>query len=71
MPRRRLSLRHFMPLIGFVVPTLLIGYGFVIPNSCVAGFNELTLGLAITLASACVSYRLGLRALARDAEPPR
>jgi len=71
MPRRRLSLRHFMPLIGFVVPTLLIGYGFVIPNSCVAGFNELTLGFAITLASACVSYWLGLRALARDAEPPR
>ena len=71
MPRRRLSLRHFMPLVGFVVPTLLIGYGFVIPRSCIAGFNELTLGFAVTIASACLSYWLGLRALARDAEPPR
>jgi hypothetical protein len=71
MPRRRLSLRHFTPLVGFVVPTLGIGYGFVIPRSCIAGVNELTLGFAITIASACVSYWLGLRALVRDAEPPR
>ena len=71
MPRRRLSFRHFMPLVGFVVPTLMIGYGFVIPRSCIAGINELTLGFAITIAGACVSYWLGLRALARDVEPPR
>ena len=71
MPRRRLSFRDFKPLVGFVVPTLLIGYGFVIPRSCIAGINELTLGFAITLAGACVSYWLGLRALARDAESPR
>ena len=69
MPRRRLSLRHFMPLVGFVVPTLLIGYGFVIPRSCIAGINELTVGFASAIAGACVSYWLGLRALARDTEP--
>jgi hypothetical protein len=71
MSRRRLSFRHFVPLVGFVVPTLGIGYGFVIPRSCIAGINELTLGFAITVASAGISYWLGLRALARDAELPR
>ena len=71
MPRRRLSSRHFMPLVGFVVPTLVIGYGFVIPRSCIAGINELTLGFAVTIASAGISYWLGLRALVRDAEPSR
>jgi ABC-type Fe3+ transport system permease subunit len=71
MSRRRLSIRHFTPLIGFVVPTLVIGYGFVIPSSCIAGMNELTLGFAVTIASAGISYWLGLRALARDAEQPR
>jgi SAM-dependent methyltransferase len=35
MPRRRLSFRDFMPLIGFVAPTLGIAYGFVIPG-CIA-----------------------------------
>ena len=71
MPQGRLSFRYFMPLVGFVVPTLAIGYGFVIPRSCIAGINELTLGFGITIASACLSYWLGLRALARDAAPPR
>ncbi len=56
MPRRRLSWRHFMPLVGFVVPTVVIGYGFVIPRSCIAGINELTLGFASAIAGACVSY---------------
>ena len=71
MPRRRLSSRHFVPLVGFGIPTLAIGYGFVIPRSCIAGVNELSLGFGITIASACVSYWLGLRAVARDPEPPR
>ena len=41
---RRSSTRHFVPLVGFVVPTVVIGYGFVIPGSCIAGVNELTRG---------------------------
>ena len=34
--------RHYVPLVGFVVPTVLIGYGVVIPRSCIAGINDLT-----------------------------
>jgi ABC-type Fe3+ transport system permease subunit len=66
MSRTHLSARHFAPLAGFVVPTVVIGYGFVIPGSCIAGVNELTLGFASAIAGACVSYWLGLRALARE-----
>jgi hypothetical protein len=58
--------RHYVPLVGFVVPTLLIGYGVVIPRSCIAGINELTLGFGITILGACVTYVLGLRAALRD-----
>ena len=25
------------PLVGFLVPTLVLGFGFVIPRSCIAG----------------------------------
>jgi hypothetical protein len=62
---RRLSLRHFGPLAGFVLPSALIGYGFVIPRSCIAGLNELSLGYAMTLIGACVTYWAGLRSAVR------
>ena len=66
MTRRDLRLRHFVPLAGFVLPTVLIGYGFVIPRSCIAGWNELTLGFGATVVGACLTYVAGLRLLARD-----
>lgn len=66
MPRARLSLRHFVPLVGFVVPTVVIGYGFVIPGSCISGVNELTVGFASAIAGACITYWLGLRSLLRE-----
>jgi len=55
--------RHYMPLVGFVVPTVAIGYGVVIPRSCIAGVNELTIGFATTVIGACVTYILGVRAV--------
>jgi hypothetical protein len=58
-------LRAYAPLAGFVVPTVLIGYGFVIPRSCIAGWNELTLGFAGTIAGACATYVAGLRLAGR------
>jgi len=58
--------RHFVPLAGFVLPTVLIGYGFVIPRSCIAGVNELTIGFASSIIGACVTYWIGLRAVLRD-----
>ena len=61
-----MKLRHYVPLVGFVVPTVLIGYGFVIPRSCIAGINDLTVGFAATIVGACVTYVLGLRAALRE-----
>ena len=58
--------RYYVPLVGFVVPTLLIGYGVVIPRSCIAGINELTIGFAATIIGACVTYALGIRAVVTD-----
>ncbi len=55
-----------MPLVGFVVPTVLIGYGVVIPRSCIAGVNELTIGFATTIAGACATYVMGVRSALRD-----
>ena len=61
--------RHLLPLVGFVVPTAVIGYGIVIPRSCIAGVNDLTVGFASTIVGACVTYVLGLRAALRDRQP--
>ena len=61
--------RQLLPLVGFVVPTAVIGYGVVIPRSCIAGINDLTVGFASTIVGACVTYVLGLRAALRDRRP--
>ncbi len=58
--------RHLLPLLFFVVPTLIIGYGFVIPRSCIAGVNELSIGFATTVLAASVTYVTGLRAAQKD-----
>lgn len=62
-----MSLYHWLPLAGFVLPTVVIGYGFVIPRSCIAGVNELTLGFATTVIGAAVTYVIGVR---RALHPP-
>lgn len=62
-PRRScMKVRHVVPLLGFVLPTVVIGYGFVIPRSCIAGVNELTIGFATTIVGACITYLFGVRA---------
>jgi len=61
-----MTARHLAPLLGFVVPTVVIGYGFVIPRSCIAGVNELTIGFAATIVGACVTYLVGVRAALRE-----
>jgi hypothetical protein len=63
-----MNLRLLWPLVGFVVPTVVIGYGFVIPRSGIAGVNELTIGFATTIAGACVTYVMGVRAALREAK---
>jgi hypothetical protein len=64
-----MKLSYLYPLIGFVVPTLLIGYGLVIPKSCIAGINDLTIGFATTVIGACVTYWMGVRTVERDLRP--
>lgn len=60
-----MTIRYCIPLLGFVIPTLLIGYGYVIPRSCIAGWNDLTIGFAATIAGACLTYWVGVRAALR------
>ena len=55
-------LRHYLPLLGFVVPTVTIGYGFTIPRSCIAGVNELTIGFGASVVGTCLAYVFGQRA---------
>ncbi len=57
------AVRPYIPLIGFVVPTIVVGYGFVIPRSCIAGVNELTIGFGATILGAVVTYIVGQRAV--------
>lgn len=58
--------RYLVPLVGFLLPTVVIGYGVVIPRSCIAGINSLTVGFATSIIGASVSYVLGIRAVLHD-----
>jgi hypothetical protein len=63
-----MKFKYTVPLIAFVLPTLVIGYGFVIPNSPIAGFNDLTIGFATTVLGACFAYFTGIHLVMKD--PP-
>jgi hypothetical protein len=63
--RVRPSARHFYPLLLFVVPTLVMGYGVVLPRNGITGFNEITLGFASALVGACFAYISGVRSVFR------
>lgn len=65
-----MDLRLYLPLIGFVVPSVVIGYGFVIPQSCIAGVNELTIGFGTTILGAAVTYIVGVRMALQRAKQP-
>jgi len=60
------AVRPYLPLIGFVLPTTVIGFGVVIPRSCIAGVNALSVGFATTIFGAILAYLAGLRV----ASPP-
>lgn len=61
-----MRVRYFTPLVAFVVPSLVIGFGIMIPGSCIEGVNELTVGFASSLAGAAAAYWLGIRAVLSD-----
>ena len=62
---RRAPLSAYVPLVAHVVPTLVIGYGFVIPRSCIAGLNELSIGFGASVVGTCIAYVVGLRSATR------
>jgi len=66
-----MKLSYLYPLLGFVLPTVIIGYGFVIPKSCIAGINDLTIGFTGTVIGACLTYWIGVRAVVRDLLTPQ
>jgi hypothetical protein len=65
-----MKLRHLVPLMAFVIPTVVVGYGVVIPNSPIAGLNELTIGFGGTIVGACFAYLAGIRMVISN-PPPR
>jgi hypothetical protein len=60
--------RYFTALLGFILPSILIGFGVVIPGSCIAGVNQLSVGFATSLFGAAGAYWLGIRAVLADCE---
>lgn len=67
MNTRGLSLRRwtiYAPLVLHVVPALVIGWVFVLPRSCIAGVNTLSLGFVATVVGFIPTYLAGV-ALAR------
>ena len=65
-----MKLRYFLPLLAYLIPTLLIGFGSVIPGSCIDGFNLLTIGFVASIAGACLAYMSGVWAVVRDRPHP-
>ncbi|HKY34897.1 MAG TPA: methyltransferase domain-containing protein [Polyangiaceae bacterium] len=59
------QVRLYVPLLGFVVPTLAMGYGIVLPRHGICGLNEITLGFGSTVFGAALTYVAGIR-LARQ-----
>ena len=55
-------MRDLVPLIGYVIPTLGMAYGVVMPRHGIAGVNELTVGFASAVFGAGLTYVVGLRA---------
>lgn len=58
---RPFPLTTYLPLALHLLPTLGIGYFIVIPRSCIAGVNELTVGFAAAIVGFVLSYLAGLR----------
>lgn len=53
--------RAYFPLLLHLLPTLGVGYFLVIPRSCIAGLNELTVGFALANLGFSLSYVAGVR----------
>jgi hypothetical protein len=56
---RHLLLLSF-PLLSDLIATVIIGYGMVIPGSCIAGLNEYTVGFATSILGVIATYITGV-----------
>jgi ABC-type Fe3+ transport system permease subunit len=54
-------LTRYLPLLGHVVPTVVIGYGWVLPRHGIDGWSELSIGFAMSVVGTCLAYVLGQR----------
>ncbi len=61
-----MKVRYWTPLLGFVLPSAIMGFGFVMPRNGAGGVNELSVGFATTILGACITYAMGIRAVLRD-----
>ncbi len=61
-----MMVQHFYPLLGFIVPTLLIGYGVIIPRSGIPVRSDASIGFGMALMGACAAYWQGIRIALRE-----
>lgn len=50
----------YAPLLAHLIPTLVIGFGIVIPGSCIAGANQFTFGFAAAVLGFIPAYVAGV-----------
>jgi hypothetical protein len=60
----------YAPLIGHVVPTLVIGFGFVIPGSPIEGVNTYTIGFLSAVLGFIPAYVAGIILARRAKDEP-
>ena len=58
------------PLVGHVAPTLVIGFGFVIPGSPIEGINTYTIGFLSAVHGFIPAYAAGVAIATRWPRPP-
>ena len=67
-PRPRDLVMLTLVLLSHLIPTIIIGFGFVIPGSCIAGINQYTLGFISSIVGYIPTFFFGVllsRRLAR------
>jgi ABC-type Fe3+ transport system permease subunit len=47
-------------LLSHLIPTIVIGFGFVIPGSCIAGVNQYTLGFVSSIVGYIPTFFFGV-----------